>query len=94
MRPFVEAYEKSGLGERKRKSFQNWDVESFNIKIEEVQVAGDWGFARGTYTSSAKPKAGGGNRLVDGKFLTIFKRQPDSSWKIFRDCYNSNVPPK
>jgi len=84
---------KSAIGELKRKAAQKWDYESQNIKVEEVQVAGDWGFARGTYTASLKPKAGGETSFVEGKFLTIFKRQPDGSWKIFRDCYNSNVPP-
>jgi len=25
---------------------------------------------------------------------THTKRPPDGSWKIYRDCFNSNVPPK
>jgi len=62
---------------------------------EEAQVDGDLGFARGTYTLSITPKAGGETIIVmpDGKYLTICKRQADGSWKIYIDCYNSNVPP-
>lgn len=76
-----------------RESYQALDWEKFTIHLKEVKVAGDWGFARGTYSASITPKAGGETAFIDGKYLTIFKRQPDSSWKIFRDCFNSNVPP-
>ena len=63
------------------------------ITNKEVRVTGDWAYARGTYTLSMTPKAGGETINIDGKFLTILKRQVDGSWKIFRDCFNSNVPP-
>jgi ketosteroid isomerase-like protein len=36
--------------------------------------------------------AGGKEARVDGKFLTIFKKQSDGSCKIYRDCFNSNTP--
>ena len=78
----------------KRKGAQKWNYESQDIKIEETRVAGDWGFARGTYTGTLTSKSGSKTINVDGKYLTIFKRQADGSWKIFRDCFNSNVPPK
>ena len=63
---------------------------------EEAQVDGDMGFARGTYSISITPKAGGETIIVtpDGKYLTLCKRQADGSWKISHDCYNSNVPPQ
>lgn len=85
---------KAALEKRKRKGHKKWNYESQDIKIEETQVFGDYGFARGTYTATLTAKTGGKTRKVDGKYLTIFKRQADGSWKIFRDCYNSNVPPK
>jgi len=69
---------------------------TFNMTIytEEITVAGDWAYSWGTYKDSRTPKAGGETVYIDGKFLTILKRQPDGSWKQFRDCFNSNVPPK
>jgi len=78
-----------------------WDENGINmgpnapavVGIEEVQVAGDWGYARGTYSLSVTPKAGGETAFDNGKWLKIFKRQPDGSWKIFRNCFNSDVPP-
>ncbi len=65
------------------------------IYPEETQVDGDMGFARGTYSISATPKAGGEtiDIMTDGKYLTLCKRQPDGTWKISHDCYNSNIPP-
>ena len=85
---------KAALEESKRKGHKKWNYESQDIKVEETQVFGDLGFARGTYTATLTAKAGGKTRKVDGKYLTIFKKQADGSWKIARDCYNSNVPPK
>jgi ketosteroid isomerase-like protein len=59
----------------------------------EITVAGDWAYSRGVYTQDLTSKDTQKTAHVDGKFLTIFKKQPDGSWKIFRDCFNSNVPP-
>lgn len=50
-------------------------------------------FARGTYSVKRTPVAGGETVETDGKYMTIFKRQADGSWKIYRDIFNSNVPP-
>jgi uncharacterized protein (TIGR02246 family) len=58
----------------------------------EAKVSGNLGFTRGTYTLSMTPKAGGETSMFDGKYLTIFEKQTDGSWKIARDCFNSNVP--
>jgi uncharacterized protein (TIGR02246 family) len=64
------------------------------IQTAEVRGAGDWGFARGTYTATLTPKRGGAAIPVEGKFMTILAHQADGSWKIYRDIFNSNVPPR
>jgi uncharacterized protein (TIGR02246 family) len=65
---------------------------TFDIGItnEEVRTTGDWAFSRGTYKASLTPKAGGKQIPIDGKYMTILARQPDGSWKIHRDIFNSN----
>jgi uncharacterized protein (TIGR02246 family) len=65
---------------------------AFNITItnDEVRVGGDWAFARGMYAATLTPKAGGAAVSIDGKYMTILARQPDGSWKIQRDIFNSN----
>jgi len=69
-----------------------------NIQIaitnEETWVAGNFAISRGTFTRSVTPKAGGNTAFFDGKSLTVLRKQADGSWKIFRDIFNSNVPPK
>ncbi len=75
-------------------AFDNFTFE-MALNSEETQVDGDLGYDRGNYTVAITPKAGGETIITmpDGKFLTIYKRQADGSWKISHDCYNSNVPP-
>jgi len=75
-------------------AFDNFTFE-MALYPEQAQVSGDLGFARGNYTVSMTPKAGGETiiSMPDGKYSTICKRQADGSWKIYIDCYNSNVPP-
>jgi uncharacterized protein (TIGR02246 family) len=67
----------------------------FDMKVtnQEVRSAGDLAFARGTYKATLTPKQGGKQIPIDGKFMTILVRQPDGSWRIHRDIFNSNVPP-
>lgn len=62
------------------------------ITNEEVRLAGDWAYARGTYAATLTPKQAGEVIFIDGKYMTILERQPDGSWKIHRDIFNSNVP--
>jgi ketosteroid isomerase-like protein len=54
---------------------------SMEINSEEVVVTGDWAFSRGNFTV---------NNALEGKFLTIFRRQDDGSWRIYRDAFNFN----
>jgi len=58
------------------------------ITNKETTISGDFGFARGTFTETLIPKAGGEAEKYEGKYLTIFEKQMDGSWKIARDCFN------
>lgn len=64
-----------------------------NIDPQEITITGDWAYTRGLYTVTVTPPNGGVVAHVDGKFMTILRRQPDGSWRIYRDIFNSNVPP-
>jgi ketosteroid isomerase-like protein len=80
--------------------FTSWKarMDAFDTKMSitplEIVIAGPWAYSRGVYTQDLKAKTTGKVTHVDGKFLTILKQQDDGSWKIFRDCFNSNVPAK
>jgi len=82
---------KDALARKVRAGFAPGVCADMKITIQEVKTSGELAFARGVFTKTMSKSAGGGG--VDGKFLTVFKRQTDGSWKIFRDCFNSNVPP-
>ena len=64
--------------------------------IEDARISGDLGFTRCIYTLKATPKAGGEtiDVMPEGKALTLYARQPDGSWKIVYDCFNSSTPPE
>jgi ketosteroid isomerase-like protein len=72
------------------KSWASRNVLTFDIDAEEIVISVDWAYSRGTYVSDRMVE--GNTVRMDGKFLTIFRRQPDGSWKIYRDCFNSNTP--
>ena len=70
----------------------NFDYTDFAITNEDVEVNGDLAFARGSYAASFVAKSGGDPVSIEGKYLTILRQQPDGSWKLYRDIFNSNVP--
>ena len=71
------------------KAFGAIPVSMMDIMPDEIVVAGDWAFSRGNYVVD---QVVGGNPVhVDGKFMTILKRQDDGSWKLYRDIFNSNT---
>jgi uncharacterized protein (TIGR02246 family) len=52
----------------------------FTLLVDEVQVAGNWAFERGTYTITLTPKAGGEPMQDIGKYITIYERQSGGAW--------------
>jgi len=58
----------------------------------EIQEAGDWAYAHGNYSYRLTPQDGSPAYVYQGKFLSIFKRQADGTWKMHRDCFNSSTP--
>lgn len=64
--------------------------------IEDAKIYGDLGLTRCIYSLKATPKAGGEtiDVMPEGKALTLYGRQPDGSWKIVYDCFNSSTAPK
>lgn len=60
--------------------------------LDEVQVLGNWAFDRGTFDITYTKKDGK-EANYKLRFLEIFKKQPDGSWKIVRGTNNTlSVP--
>ncbi len=56
----------------------------------EIEVLGDWAFARTRVTGTLNPKDEGDPFPVDSKEIAIYRRQPDGAWKLWRLIGNSN----
>jgi uncharacterized protein (TIGR02246 family) len=84
---------KEQIRERNKSALVDLFTMDGSITNEEVQVSGDLAVARGTYATTLTPKDGSEEIFIDGKYMTLLKRQPDGSWKIHRDIFNSNMPP-
>jgi ketosteroid isomerase-like protein len=58
----------------------------------EIMVVGDTAYEVGTYQMDLTPQ--GSPALSDvGKYLMVWKRASDGTWRVLRDMYNTNVPP-
>ena len=61
---------------------------------EKVVVArsGDLGYTSGTYIWTFKDASG--KPVSDkGKYLTVWRKQADGSWKVLFDMFNTDLPP-
>lgn len=61
---------------------------------DEVVVADDWAFRRATIDWTIAPLAGGEAVRDSGKFIIIYKRGSDGSWRVARDIWNSSTEPR
>lgn len=73
------------------KQFAAYTLEMVTIP-DDIVLSGDYAIVRGHYTVTMRPKAGGVPVYTDAKNLTIWKKQADGNWRLYRDCFNSNVP--
>jgi ketosteroid isomerase-like protein len=57
----------------------------------EVARSSDLAYTTGTYQLTMKDEKG--NPVTDkGKFLEVWKKQPDGKWKTVADIFNSDLP--
>lgn len=73
------------------RAFEQFEFDESWSPVETV-ISGDLAFQRGTYITSAKPRAGGEGRTIKGNFLRIYQRQPNGEWRMTRDTFNSEPP--
>ena len=84
---------KAAITEKIRGGLAAVQYTEFAINNLEAVEGDGWAFARGLYIGTYVPKAGGDAVSIDGKYMTIFKQQPDGSWRIYRDIFNANTAP-
>jgi len=62
--------------------------------VEDVQVSGDLAVARGRDTGTTTARKGGKPVPYDLKWVLVFERQGDRTWKCVTEIWCDNPPPK
>jgi ketosteroid isomerase-like protein len=69
---------------------------NFSLSLQIVAVdasrGGDFGYVQGTYTVTATDPAAGKAVTEKGKYLVLYKKQPDESWKCVQYIWNADGP--
>ena len=63
-------------------------------QISEVHTAGEYAAVRGTFSCNVTPGDGSEPYEDRGKWANLSRRQPDGSWKIVWNIWNSDLAPR
>jgi ketosteroid isomerase-like protein len=72
--------------------FEYFKIEAFSEAGRSIEFNGDFAIEVSGYTLAIIPVTGGSRIRDDGRVLSIWKRQPDQSWKIWQMMWNSSKP--
>jgi ketosteroid isomerase-like protein len=73
--------------------FTQFDIVETWTPVETV-VDRDLAYQRGTFTVAATPRAGGATTRTSGTFLRIYRRLPGVGWRMTRDMFTTDPPPR
>jgi uncharacterized protein (TIGR02246 family) len=65
----------------------------FTATPSEVVVAGDVGVMQASWEETLTPKGGGEPMEMAGHWLIVWRKQPDGSWKEWREMWSVEAPP-
>ena len=71
------------------RTFEQFKIDETWTVLESI-IDRNLAYQRGTFTVGATPKAGGPARNTTGKFVRIYQRQADGSWRMTRDVLLSD----
>ena len=67
-------------------------IRGATVETVDLEELGDTAIEVGAYTLDIRPAGGEATQDV-GKYVIIWKRQADGSWKWAVDIFNTNLPP-
>jgi len=80
-------------GRSGRRAFVQGVLEEWDRRVtyttDEICARGDLAFDRGTLSQSVRPRSGGDWFEESFRYLRVFRREPDGSWKAARLIWNS-----
>ena len=79
----------SNIREQFQRQFAESETDGLN-PVEEIQVSGDWAFARGTFERTETPDEGD-PVTGTGKWVSVLLKTP-AGWKYAVDAFNRNAP--
>lgn len=82
---------KEAIRASSKKYFEQFREENRSL-TEDVRICGNLAVARGTQETRTSLKTGGDSVQDKAKWITAYQRQPDGSWKISWEIYNSDLP--
>jgi len=66
---------------------------TFQATRAESSDSGDFVYTQGTYTQTMTDPKDSKKIITDrGKYLTVFRKQPDGTWKAVADMTNTDLP--
>ena len=76
----------------KAASAQMPPLKEFKLDIVSLEGRGDLAYEYGTYGTAAVPPGSSVPVTDKGKYVAVWKKQADGTWKIIRDIWNSDLP--
>lgn len=62
------------------------------VTVDDVQASGNLVVIRATFREHWTPKAGGDTTQQTGRWITVWGRQPDGTWKITTEMWTVQQP--
>src|SRR5271170_7684896 len=91
----LETGEAAVIGKTSIAAKANWDPSKYQLTWTpqggQMSPAGDMGFTWGHYEGTSKDKNGNPIKQT-GRYMTIWKKMPDGSWKVALDSSNDEPP--
>lgn len=72
-----------------------FDIEQLDVTVDSVITEGDWTLTRGNFIAGFVPRGEDAENQAaprQGKYILLWERQADGTWKIILDMGNNNTP--
>jgi uncharacterized protein (TIGR02246 family) len=66
-------------------------VTSTEFQVDEIEGYGDIAYVTGSYAMTLQPEGAPSPVNDRGKYMEIRRKQPDGSWLLARDIFNSDL---